>query len=81
MTIKDNSDELKDGSGSGKVTFLAEQPDMNPYPVYASNLMNNSGTFTLESGLLENITDKKKGLRQQIRLIIILEHLTIQNLS
>lgn len=57
LTVKDNSDTLKDGSGSGKITFLAEHPDEKNSPTYSSDLMNNNGTFVLEGGLLENITD------------------------
>lgn len=58
ITVKDSTDTNKDGSGLGKITYYSTNPDLKQSPTYASNTINNSGTFILESGLIENTTAK-----------------------
>ena len=58
LTIKDSSDTNKDGSGTGKITYSSTTPDTAASPRYASNVIANSGTIVLESGVLENSTIK-----------------------
>ncbi len=51
LTIKDSSE-----AGTGKITSSAKNPDTATIPGYASNTIRNGGTFTLESGIIENTT-------------------------
>lgn len=51
LTVKDSS-VVK----TGKITSHAVNPDTQEIPGYASNTINNAGTFTLESGTIENTT-------------------------
>ena len=54
LTVKDSTDTSKNGTGTGKITYLSTIPSAN-YS-YASNTINNRGKFVLESGLIENNT-------------------------
>ena len=54
LTIKDNSDTLKNGTGKGKLELNALYPDLQAIPGYASNLITNMGNLTVESGWLYN---------------------------
>lgn len=58
LTIKDSTDSNKNGTGNGKIVFTSTNPDMASIPSYASNTITNSGSITLESGLIENNTKK-----------------------
>lgn len=42
--------------GKGKITLNGVNPDHKDVPGYASNLLTNSGTLTVESGFYENVT-------------------------
>ncbi|MBQ9511150.1 MAG: hypothetical protein IJR55_05610, partial [Clostridia bacterium] len=53
LTIKDSTDTAKNGSGKGKLTTSATNPDMQACPGYANNTITNIGTLTLESGTIE----------------------------
>lgn len=68
LTIQDNSDKLSDfespftqevikqyrGSGSGKISCFAQNPDMQPVPGVATNTITNTGTLTVKSGTIDN---------------------------
>ena len=54
LTIKDNSDTLKNGTGKGKLELNALDPDLQQIPGYASNLITNMGNLTVQSGWLYN---------------------------
>ena len=54
LTIKDNSDTLKNGTGKGKLEMNALNPDLQAIPSYGSYLIDNKGTLTVESGWLHN---------------------------
>ena len=56
LTIKDSTDTNKNGTGTGKMLFYAEKPDTTASPTYPSNLINNFGILTVESGCLKNDT-------------------------
>ena len=57
LTIQDNTDTNKDGSGTGRIEVYPTNPwvysEANPGG-YASNLIRNEGTLTVESGYLYN---------------------------
>ena len=59
LKIQDSSDTNKDGTGSGKLSMNAVPcwvySEQDPGG-YASNLIRNEGTLTVESGLLNNIS-------------------------
>ena len=61
LTIKDSSDTNKDGTGTGKLisgattTWIYDGGD-DYSGSYASNTITNSGTLTIESGYIENIS-------------------------
>ncbi|MBR6270630.1 MAG: hypothetical protein IKR26_00520 [Lachnospiraceae bacterium] len=57
LTIQDNTDTDKDGTGTGKITYFNGLPDPAAIPGYASNTIANNGTLTIESGLVENTTN------------------------
>ena len=59
FTIQDNSDTQKNGTGTGKLTTVAYNPDMQPVPGYATNTITNYGTLTVKSGLIESGSDGK----------------------
>ena len=61
LTIKDSSDTNKDGTGTGKLisgatTTWIYEGDGNYAGSYASNTITNSGTLTIESGYVENLS-------------------------
>ena len=61
LTIKDSSDTNKDGTGSGQLisgatTTWIYEGDGNYAGSYASNTITNSGTLTIESGYIENLS-------------------------
>ena len=56
LTIKDSTDILKNGTGNGRMTASALQPDTKDSPEYATNLIENHGTLNIESGLYEETT-------------------------
>ena len=61
LTIKDSSDTNKDGTGTGKLISGATETwiyngDGNYAGSYASNTITNSGTLTIESGYVENLS-------------------------
>ena len=57
LTIQDNTDVNKDGSGTGKITYTNGNPDTQSIPGYASNTIINHGSLTLSSGYIENTTN------------------------
>lgn len=57
LTIKDSTDTAANGTGSGKISSYAISPDTGDVPGYASNLITNHGTLTIESGYLESSTN------------------------
>lgn len=56
LTIQDNTDTSKDGTGTGKITYNNGNPDQQSVPGYASNTIINQGNLTIESGYIENTT-------------------------
>ena len=61
LTIKDSSDTNKDGTGTGQLisgatTTWIYEGDGNYAGSYASNTITNSGTLTIESGYIENLS-------------------------
>ncbi len=55
LTIQDNTDTDRNGTGSGMITSVASQPDQKEIPGYANNtILNRGGTLTIESGLIQN---------------------------
>ena len=61
LTIKDSSDTNKDGTGTGQLisgatTTWIYEGDGNYAGSYASNTITNSGTLTVESGYIENLS-------------------------
>lgn len=57
LTIQDSTDVNKNGTGTGKITYVNGMPDTSAIPGYASNTIINQGTLTIESGLIENRTN------------------------
>lgn len=57
LTIKDATDTNKDGTGNGKMTCSAEDPDTGDIPSYANNLVSNYGTLNIESGFFQVLTN------------------------
>ncbi|MBQ7109431.1 MAG: S-layer homology domain-containing protein [Clostridia bacterium] len=53
LTIKDLSEDKK-----GKITSKALQPDKVAIPGYANNTITNAGTLVVDSGTIENTTEK-----------------------
>lgn len=65
LTIKDWTDVKKDGTGKGKISFHATNPDDRyvndptfPFPYYGNYTILNAGNLIVESGLIENTTDR-----------------------
>ena len=58
LTIKDNTDTNKDGTGTGKMTSTAENPDTGEMPSYATNLISNYGVLNIESGYFQVLTNE-----------------------
>ena len=54
LTIQDNTDTNKDGTGTGLVTTYISNPDGGDVPGYASNTITNNGTLTVKSGKIVN---------------------------
>lgn len=57
LTVKDSSDTEKNGTGTGKMTCTAENPDTGDIPSYANNLFSNYGTLNIESGYFQTLTN------------------------
>ncbi len=57
LTLKDSTDIMKNGTGTGMMTTSAENPDTGDIPGYANNLVSNYGTLTIESGHYEVLTN------------------------
>lgn len=57
LTIQDNTDTQKDGTGTGKVSYWNGLPDPKDWPGYATNTITNNGALTIKSGYVENITE------------------------
>lgn len=57
LILLDSTDTLHNGTGSGKMSFAASAADSQDIPSYASNIISNYGTLTVESGLYNNNTD------------------------
>ena len=58
LTICDNTDTSKNGTGGGKITTNASKTDLQPVPGYASNVITNHGTLTVESGYINNVSSE-----------------------
>ena len=54
LTIQDNTDTSKDGTGTGLITTYISNPDGGDVPGYASNTITNNGTLTVKSGKIVN---------------------------
>lgn len=54
LTIQDNTDTNKDGTGTGLITTYISNPDGGNIPGYASNTITNNGTLTVKSGKIVN---------------------------
>jgi len=54
LTIQDNTDTNKNGTGSGLITTYITNPDTGDVPGYASNTITNNGTLTVKSGKIVN---------------------------
>ncbi len=57
LTIQDNTDTNKNGTGSGLITTYITNPDGGDIPGYASNTITNTGTLTVKSGMIVNNGD------------------------
>ena len=58
LKIKDSTDINKDGTGKGKLEMNALNPDLDPVPGYASNVITNKGILTVESGWIHNASSE-----------------------
>ncbi|MBQ6247227.1 MAG: hypothetical protein IJK04_10200, partial [Kiritimatiellae bacterium] len=54
LTIQDNTDTNKDGTGTGLITTYITNPDTGDVPSYASNTISNFGNLTVKSGKIVN---------------------------
>lgn len=54
LTIQDNTDTNKDGTGTGLITTYITNPDTGDVPGYASNTISNYGNLTVKSGKIVN---------------------------
>ncbi len=54
LTIQDNTDTNKDGTGTGLITTYIANPDGGDVPGYASNTITNNGDLTVKSGKIVN---------------------------
>ena len=54
LTIQDNTDTQKDGTGDGLITTYITNADQGDIPGYASNTITNNGNLTVKSGKIVN---------------------------
>ena len=61
LIIMDSTDADADGTGGGKITSQAQNPDTDwsdvGFPTYANNTIRNMGHLTVKSGIIENTTE------------------------